>query len=130
MNRFVLDSGAIPTLGWRRIDAPVGMLEAACAFARQAIPAAAPVLAGREPPFFGQAVDTGAREPLVDAERREQSDQARKPYAAAVRRDGVAPDGDDQRPRLRRRGAELGADPARNTRIGAGAGGVRSHGRT
>ena len=96
------------------------MLESSLPLAREAIEAPPAVLPRGQPAFLREPVDAGADQALVDAERREQANEAGKPHCAAMRRDGIAPDGHHQRLGLGRRHRERAPDPALDSRVGPG----------
>ena len=79
------------------VDAAIGVLEAAPAGRGQAVETLASELFRYQPFLLRQAIDAGAHHALVEAERLHQPDEAAKPDGAAVRRDEVAIDRDDQR---------------------------------
>ena len=56
--------------------------------------------------MYAQQVDTGVAkvQALAEVERRQQAYEAGEPHPAAVRREGIAPDGDDERLGARRVG--------------------------
>src|SRR3984893_10955242 len=112
---------AIPRIGRRRrVDASIGVLESSLPLAGEPIEAAPAVLPRGQPAFLREPVDAGADQALVDAEGREQANEAGNPHRAAMRRDGIAPDGHHQRLGLGRRHRERAPDPALDSRVGPG----------
>src|SRR6185312_618930 len=108
---------AVPGLRRCGIDPSVGAFKAPPPLRRQAIKAAPAGLSAGEPSVAGEAIDAGAHQPFVESERRQQANQTRQPYGAAMRRQRIAPDGHDQRLGPRRRLGQLAADPAADRRM-------------
>src|ERR1700751_2221971 len=89
---------AAPRLRTLAVDAPGGLREALGAAARQAVLAAAPGAARREPPLPPEPRDRGAHQALRETEGRGQADEAAEGGRRTARRDGVAEDRDEERP--------------------------------
>lgn len=88
---------AIPARRLGGVDVAGGGFETAAPDRGQAVIGAPADALGVQPFVADQAEDRGAHLALVEAARPQQADQAAEPEAAAVRQDGIAEGGDDQR---------------------------------
>jgi len=100
------------------VDPSIRLLEAPCAIARQPVQTLSANGRCCEPAFAGETENAGTNQSLVDVESRKELDQPGEHHGAAVRSDGIAPHGDDQRWSARRRVGELAPDPASDVRVG------------